>query len=247
MIDTIDPICNPPSLGSTISIAPLTSKTFDLNSFESFLCEVMKIATKNEGNQVLYEPKEYDYASTVLNFASLTAVGDPRISLGYTLSAVYHEFFPKAVAELEIKRSGGCQIVNGYVCDADGRKLKQATEVCPQNYNEDPITSQTIIKRTAEYVKAAMDTHAKNFSDYIKSLRTQGWVDTLHVYANFPIFYVKLTKASSTKGLYYKYYYDVKEVVAKYLGKPISVRTDNGFDNQDHINAVIYVTSIPDY
>lgn len=242
----IDPVCKTPTLDSTL-ISAFTAN-FSVTDFTPFLCEILRLATKSDVDPVLYEPKEYNYEADVLNFAALTAVGDPRVSLGYVLSVAYNEFFPRAVAELEFKRTGGCQVIEGYICDADGRKLKQATTYCPPNYQVTSyLSTAEIISKTVEIVKASVHKHAEGFANYIKSLRENGWVDTLHVYKNFPIFYVKLTKNSEKDALYYKYYFDTREIVANLLDKSIYVRTDNAFDNQNHLDAVIYMSVIPDY
>ena len=242
----IDPNCktsSAPTLDPTL-FAQLTSPYFDIGTFKPFLCEVMKLAGITNVDPILYSPEPFDFSSIVLNFSSLTGVGDPRISLGHVLSAGFYNFYPMALAELEIIRSGGCKIINGYVCDSDGNKKKEASLSCPSNYTSTNITPQDIQLFTANYVYTAIDDHAKRFGDYLKTLESDGWVPTLHFYTRFYMFYVMLTKGSGV--LYLKYYPDARTNLSEYLGIPIQDRNDSIFDNSNHYDAMI-VEYIPNY
>lgn len=242
----IDPICNTsnaPTLDTTL-FEQLTSPYFDINTFKPFLCEVMKLAGVDNIDPILYSPDPFDFSSIVLNFASLTGVGDPRVSLGSVLSAGFAKFYPLAVAQVEIIRAGGCQIVDGYVCDSDGNKKKQAIEICPQNYTATPINAKDIQTFSAQYIFQEVDNHAKKFSNYLKTLQADGWTITLHFYVNYYMFYVKATKGSGV--LYLKYYPDARTNLSDYLNIPVTFRTDSRFDSQDHFNAMM-VASIPEY
>ena len=239
----IDPICDTPSLDPTL-FQQLTSPYFDINTFKPFLCEVMKLAGVDNIDPILYSPEPFDFASVVLNFASLTGVGDPRVSLGSVLSAGFAKFYPLAVAQVEVIRAGGCQIIDGYVCDSDGNKKKQAIEICPKNYSAAPINAKDIQTYAAEYIYTEVDSHAKRFSDYLKTLQADGWTITLHYYVNYYMFYVKAIKGDGV--FYQKYYPDAQTNLSDYLNIPISFRTDSAFDNQDHFTAMTAV-SIPEY
>ena len=239
----IDPICDTPSLDATL-FQQLTSPYFDINTFKPFLCEVMKLAGVDNIDPVLYSPDPFDFSSVVLNFSSLTAVGDPRVSLGSVLSAGFAKFYPLAVAQVEIIRAGGCQIIDGYICDSDGNKKKQAIEMCPSNYIATPINAADIQTYAADYIYTEIDNHAKKFADYLKTLEDDGWTITLHFYVNYYMFYVKATKESGV--FYQKYYPDAQTNLSDYLKIPVIFRTDSVFDNQDHYDAMV-ATSIPDY
>ena len=238
----IDPICTAPTLDTTL-FEQLTSTYFDINQFKPFLCEVMRLAGVDNIDPILYSPEPFDFASVVLNFAALTGVGDPRISLGYVLSAGFNEFFPLALAQVEVIRSGGCQVIDGYICDSDGNKRKEMTVYCPPAFTTVPITSQQIVTRTTQIINQGISDHAKRFSDYIKNLNFQGFSASLHYYKNYYMFYVKLTKGTET--LYLKYYQDAALKVSENLGLIINYRTDSLFDNNDHYEAMI--AQIPDY
>ena len=239
----IDPICSAPSLDLTL-FDQLTSPYFDVNKFKPFLCEIMKLAGQDNIDPILYSPEPFDYSSVVLDFTSLTGVGDPRYSLGYILSSNFAEFLPLAIAQLEVIRSGGCQIIDGYICDSDGNKKRDTITYCPPNFTMTPLDSQQISLRTLNVVEKSVDDYANRFCDYIKSLENDGWIPTLFYYTNFYTFYVKLTKQSGI--LYFKYYPDAKENVSKYLGIPITMRTDSAFDSQNHYNAMS-IGQIPNY
>lgn len=240
----IDPICvtSTPSLDTTL-FEQLTSPYFDMGTFKPFLCEVMKLAGVDNVDSILYSPEPFDFASVVLNFAALTGVGDPRVSLGHVLSVGFNEFFPLALAQVEVIRSGGCQVIDGYICDSDGNKKKEMSVYCPPNFTTIPITAEQVGARTAEIVYKGFNDHASRFANYIKSLKNDGWTPTLYYYEKYFMFYVKLTKGDG--NLYIKYYPDTKDVVASELGLSIILRTDSKFDSEDHYNAMI--ETIPEY
>jgi len=245
-----DPICKTPSLDPSI-FASVTSQYFDINEFRPFLCEVMKMAGIDNIDPILFFPEPIDYSATVLNFAALTGVGDPRISLGHVLSAGFNEFFPLALAQVEVIRSGGCQVIDGFICDSDGNQKKTMTVYCPPNFTTSPITAPQIIKRAKEIIFQGMNDHAQRFSDYITSLRADGWTDSLFYYPDYPTFYIKLVKENSkhipitTLYKYLKYYPDSRKYVSESLDKPIVERLDNKFDSQEHYDAVVAI--IPRY
>ena len=242
----IDPICNTsttPSLDS-ILFSGLTSQNFDMSTIKPFLCEVMQLAGIENIDPILYSPEPIDFSKIFLNFAALTGIGDPRISLGAVLSAGFYEFFPLAMAQLEVIRAGGCQVVDGYICDSDGNKRKEMTIYCPPNFTIIPKTSEQIYRRTLEIVDQEISNHAIKFSNYIKTLITDGWTPTLHYYTRYIMFYIKITKGSGK--MYFKYYPDARNKVAGYLNLPIIDRNDSLFDDSDHYNAMM-VTSIPNY
>lgn len=221
----------------------LTSTSYSLEDIKPFLCEVMKMAGIEDIDPILYYSEEIDYLDISTNFSSLTGVGDPRISLGYVLSAGFNEFFPMALAQVEVIRYGGCQIIDGYICDSDGNKKKETRIECPSNFSMTPITSQQIANRTLEIIQTGIENHAEKFVQYLKLLEKDGWQISLYYYQNFSIFYVRLDKGSGTR--YLKYYPDAREIVSNSLNKNLNIRTDSFFDNEDHFNAIKEI--IPNY
>ena len=238
----IDPICSTPSLDTSV-YKNLTSPYLNMTDLTPFLCEVMKLAGVDDIDPVLYLPESFDYFNAVLNFSALTGVGDPRLSLGHVLSASFNEFYPLALAQVEVIRAGGCQVVDGYICDSDGNKRKETTIDCPANFTLTPITSQQIIDRTAEIIKEGFTNHAQRFVAYVNQLKAQGWVPTLHYYTNYYMFYVKMTKTNSY--LYLKYYPDTRDIVSSLLNLTVNNRSDAVFDNASHYEAMAGI--IPDY
>lgn len=238
----IDPICKTSILDTTL-FEQLTSQYFNIETFKPFLCEVMKLAGIDNIDSILHSPEPFDFSSLVLNFSALTGVGDPRISLGHVLSAGFEEFFPLALAQVEVIRSGGCRVIDGYICDSDGNKRKKMSTYCPPNFTLTPITSQQIALRTSEIIIEKINDHASKFSNYIKTFISDGWTPTLFFYEKYFMFYVKLVK--NDKVSYIKYYPDSKDLVANNLQLSINHRLDSVFDSPEHYTAMI--SEIPEY
>jgi hypothetical protein len=245
MIDDFN--CSKDSTNDTI-FANITSANFDLKSFESFLCEVSKLtnpdnpfvydATTLKDLQEAYDPVNgVDFEKLYIDLDSFYSVGDPRISIGVVLSSVITEIFPSALLQIELNRSGGCQILDNYICDSDGVKIKKVQIVCPEDYKFESITSENIVSKTLEIIDTGLLSHAEKFSNFLKDKEKNGWTLSLHYYTNFYLFYARLQKENSVE--YYKYYQDTKLDVSKLVGKIIQNRNDNLFDNSDHYEAMI--------
>lgn len=101
-----------------------SSKILEPNfNLESFLCEVVKLAKFENISPVLAETGlKFPKQST--NFDGLSSVGDPRASLGLTLSAAYNNFMPRNIVYTETLKYGARQIIDNIVCDADGNPIK---------------------------------------------------------------------------------------------------------------------------
>lgn len=235
----IDPVCKTPSFDTSLFSA-ITGN----GDLRKFLCEVMKIAEYEDIDQVLHLGQVPDYSEELLGVKSLSAVGDPRIPLGNVLKAGYDIFRPMAEIELEIKQNGGCQLIDTYICDSDGRKIKKLEQSCPDGYNFTPLTPEFIITTTTNIITDAFNSHADRFSNFIKDYINNGWAATLHIYQKFPLFYVKLIKDSET--LYFKYYSDTRMRVSQNLGLTINIRDDFAWDSEQHWRSLLEFT-IPNY
>ena len=241
-----DPICTPPGSNAprlSAIYADVLKPTFDLETFKPFLCEVMKMAGVDDIDPILYSVGELDYSQYTTNFDALTSIGDPRISLGSVLKAGFDYFFPLALAQVEVIRSGGCKIVDGYICDSQGNRKKSTITQCPANFSMEPITAEDVKNYTLNLIQSAFLDHAQRFVNYINYMQTLGWTPSLFVYDRFPMFYVKLSNGAG--AIYLKYYQDTKEIVSGKLGLPITLRTDLLFDSPEHSDAM--VSPIPNY
>lgn len=101
-----------------------SSKILEPNfNLESFLCEVVKLAKFENISPVLAETG-LKFPTQSTNFHGLSSVGDPRASLGLTLSAAYTNFMPRNIVYTETLKYGARQVINNVVCDMDGNPIK---------------------------------------------------------------------------------------------------------------------------
>jgi hypothetical protein len=187
-----DPLCNPPLLDSSLfpTGSTLATQGSDYNILP-FLCNLVNLATNPNVDPVLVTPPAYDWTPHV-NFSALTGVGDPRFSDGAILSACFTEFLPKILTQLEVKKAGGYQVVDTYICDADGNPILTKTEQPIQttvgngNINlygyqigsvtteqlMEPITEQSIATFYANYIQSQQNIYAGAFATYINTVYT---------------------------------------------------------------------------
>jgi hypothetical protein len=121
--------CEPNKLNS--SLFPVGSaKLLDRNfNILPFLCDLLQNASMDDSvSPVLVPPEEFDI-TPFTNYAGLTSVGDPRVSLGETISATFVNFLPRMITQTEVMQSGGTQIIDNYICDADGITIKESETV----------------------------------------------------------------------------------------------------------------------
>lgn len=229
----IDKTCSTEKINFDNFYQNLSNLNFDINEYKPFLCEILNISTIEDLDSIFYSDVPINYELKYLNFDSLSATGDPRISLGEILSSVYFEFADLAATQIEIIRSGGCQILDNYICDSQGNKKKKIEKICPDNYKLEPIKSEDIQNKTLEYIERGIKKHANNFIDYLKSL---DFNMELWVYKNFPIFYIRFEK--NQKISYFKYFFDAKDYISEKLNIDIKIRNNNNIDNLLMLNVL---------
>lgn len=161
-----------------------------------YLCNLIKVIDPSkfddDFNPVLVEPPEFDIRPFT-DFSGLLQVGDPRVSLGIVMSATFIHFLPRVITQLEVRQSGGTQIIDNYICDGDGNPIKQsnmapiilsidisgasATNFGALNIPPIATTVEELMKPLDVleikdfvnlYVKNARKDHAESFSDFIK-------------------------------------------------------------------------------
>jgi hypothetical protein len=243
--------CNTSATGPTLgksplldpSLFPVGSATFLNPNYNilPFLCNLLQVSNDETISPVLVEQPEFDI-TPYTDFSLLNNVGDSRVSLGQSLSAAFIYFLPRVIVQNEVIKSGGTQIINNYICDADGNVKKEsqtvpvilsldlsgeksykygAIEVPAQKYEPEELlkrfTGDDITNFVKNYVQSEKNKHSEYFVSFINThFIPAGWIPTLKCHSNLNIFYVELTL--NTKKVYLKYYDDVKENVAKLLG-----------------------------
>jgi hypothetical protein len=235
-----------------------------------FLCDLLKYANDETVSPVIVEAPEFDI-SPFTDFTGLTAVGDPRASLGNTLQATFINFLPRIIAQTEIFQSGGTQVIDNIICDAEGQPIKTSSTIPallsldltgkkPYQYGSllvppitetleellRPIDPQEVIDYVNIYVKSSIDEQVIYFARFITEyFLVNGWSPTLAAYEQPPIFLVKLTKDNEI--VYIKYFTDVKHQLGCALGIR-SIQTYFGTTTLDDRAMVVALSNdIPNY
>lgn len=153
--------------------------------------------------------KTINQLTTIPDFSILSAVGDKRFSLGHMISAVFSVYLPKIELYREVSQAGGCKIIDNYICNSDGIKIKQVTTNCPANVSNplQIIQPQEII----EFVKTTYQNSVNNdinaFVNYLTvNFLNKGYTADVFVVNGFPFFYIEVKNNIDTQ--YFKYYYN---------------------------------------
>jgi hypothetical protein len=235
-----------------------------------FLCNLLQYANDETVSPVIVEAPEFDI-TPFTDFTGLTAVGDPRISLGETMSATFINFLPRMIAQTEVMQSGGTQVIENIICNADGIPIKESRTIPvllsldlsgqkPYQYGAltvppitqtieelmTPINPTEVTDYVNNYVYNSKKDHITYFSQFLQTyFLSKGWTTSLIAYNIPPMFLVKLDKDSKT--VYIKYYTDVQNEVACTIGAT-SILTHFGTSNVENRAMIVAIgNQIPDY
>jgi len=181
-------------------------------NFKAWVDEILPHAG-NENIDPILNPQDLpDQFITMPDMWALSAVGDPRFSLGHMLSAAFKEFYPRIQLYQEIKLAGGCQVVDNYICNSDGVPIKEISTICPAGTSYDIIEPQEIIQfvQNTYNIQVEYDTNA--FVTYIKqNFLDKGYDLEMLQYPNIQfILLIKVTNGT-TDTKYFKYNYQQRE------------------------------------
>ena len=210
---------------------------------DPYLCQLMKNAVDPniDSEYLIIQQKQggFDYENYLNNFySSLSAMkGDGRVDFGQVWNAVKEDFVPRATTQIEIAQSGGCQVVDGYICDSDGNKIKEASLNCREGEEYlKTITVQEVTEYVTNFILTKRQESADSFINFLKlEYKANGWSLTSYFYTKTYFYYVEAFKDrvvfNTTTGLssivtdrnYFKYYQDQKEYVAQQLQIPLNV------------------------
>lgn len=263
-----------PSLSGKLnpSFFPVGSaQHLDLNyNILPFLCDLLKAATDSSIDPALTQPPEPFDLTPYTNFNYLSAVGDPRVSLGETMTQTYIYFLPRVITQTEVRQAGGTQVIDKYICTADGTPIK-VSETIPAILSLDltgetsyqygsitvpPISAtfddlMTIIDPTEvtgfveKYVSKRKSDHAKDFVRFIKRKFKNANIIAIDLYELTKFLIVNLKEGNKTT--YLKYYYDVAHEVAFRLNKK-TMRQHSYFPSPENLaQALAFGSDVPNY
>jgi hypothetical protein len=223
-----------------------TAQHLDINyNILPFLCDLLKATTDNNVSPLLTEPPPEFDLTPFTDFSGLTGVGDPRVSLGEVMTQTYIYFLPRVITQTEVRQAGGTQVIDNYICTADGTPIKISETVPvllsldltgqkPYQYGAitiPPISStyerlmelvqpEEVSCYVRNYMNSAKERHAQSFVDFINTYLNDFKVKSINVYEQFKYLSVELTKnvANTIETIYLKYYSDVANKVGCLLG-----------------------------
>lgn len=188
--------------------------------WKKYLCYVMGLAGNEDVDPVMSGDLDFAIDAQRPDFEALQGVGDIRFSLGTLLSSVYAKYESRVEVLKDIQRAGGCQIIEDYICNADGVPIKKVSEAC-EGVDTTPITSQEIISFVTLSYNQAIVNDTDGFIKFLqKEYIDKGWTVTLHTYADLPLFFARAYKGNDKK--FYRYYYDQRDYVATALNLTIT-------------------------
>lgn len=232
-----------------------------------YLCQLLKLANVPNIDPVVRIENEngFDYEHYLDSFyAQLSSMrSDPRVSFGDVWTQVSTVFLPRSLTQIEIAQAGGCQVINNYICNADGVKIKEASSTCKEGEEFlKPITSEEITNFVTNYIQERYNYYSDGFVEYInKNYRNQGWTIKLIFYSRIYFFYVEASKkyitlvnkvsTEFTDKKFFKYYQDSKEYISEKMGIPITLNSGFAFEeeirNYGELSEAIVLDPIPDY
>lgn len=235
-----DPNCNTSKLNS--AFFPVGSaQHLDINfKILPFLCDLLKATTDDSVSPLLTEPPTPFDLTPYTDFTELNQIGDPRVSLGETMTQTYINFLPRVIAQTEVRQNGGTQVVDGYICNSDGVPIKKSESInailsldlngknsyqygaitvppISATFEElmKPLESQEIIDFVNTFVNDTKNLYSEYFVDFIKKY-FPNWTPTVNAYQESKFIIVELKLKDQT--VYLKYYFDSANRVACLLG-----------------------------
>lgn len=262
-----------PTYGSLSAIPGLSGwnvlTRFDITPY---LCQLLKVANIPYVDPVVKIEDEngFDYNHFLDSyFSQLSAIGaNDRVNFAEVWKEVSLEFLPRAFTQLEIAQAGGCQVINNYICNADGIKIQQASSTCKEGEQYlKPITPQELQTFITNYIQTKYNNHSDGLISYIKrEFINKGWSIKLVCYTKVYVFLIEASRTATTTTLdennkekiitytekqFIKYYYDQKEYISKKLNKPLSLRDIILFDEEPQnyvaLSEAMIIDKIPNY
>jgi len=269
----LDPNCTTTALNPTLfPVGTAQHMDITYNIFP-FLCDLLKATTDNNFNPILADNTTPFDLTPYTDFSALTAIGDPRVSLGETMTQTYVNFLPRVITQTEVRQNGGTQVIDNYICNADGVPIKQSTAVPillsldltgkkPYKYGAitipplsatyeqlmEPIHPNEVIDFVSSYMNDAKNAHSEDFVKFINTYFNT-WTPEVDLYSTPPALLVRLSKPENNdiSYVYIKYYTDSANKVACLLQLDKVNQFFGTSSAKDHAMGSALSSKIPDY
>jgi hypothetical protein len=252
-------VCEIPELPDISKYPDLSNpKNLTVENITPFLCEVIKLAKRDDVDPVLIPgPSAFDISPWIDSLVNLTDVGDPRLSLGELMKRTLDKYKPLLEVKLSILQDG-CRIEDEIICDPSGKEVYNVKEVCGQggfdiNDINEEITLESLKKFTYDIWNEKLNKTAEDFSEFIKkNYLNKGWNVELISYSTgdlerikygreIPLFVVKVQNEKKEMK-YFKYYFDSRNIVATKLNLKIQIKNVKDMRSSNDMDLVDALT-----
>ena len=232
-----DQTCDP----NILKVPPISAFYNTHTDLNDFLCQLMQAAANDSIDPTLIQGVAADATASV-NYKALTAVGDHRFRDGDIIKAAFTNFLPKLVAQVEVKAAGGTQIIDKYICDADGNVKKESETIPilttvgsqgmkiygydieggldPQKLLE-PFKQTDVLDFVQGFISDKSKEHADDFITYLQLHYPRPiWKANLHAFKYPAFFYIGLDHVETGTVLgtvYLKYHPEMQDYIAQKL------------------------------
>ena len=138
-----------------------------------------------------------DIAELDTTGSDLTTIGSAGLSR-YTYAEIENDlrenFYQQVDTNQEILAQNGCQIIEGYVCDADCNRIAKASSTCPPNYTYTPIKPSAVISLIIDKMLNGIEEDRRAFVQRCNYYKSKGWKLEAYAQPNLLKFYIKFFK-----------------------------------------------------
>ncbi len=185
--------------------------------YDAWVNEVLPHAGNLNIDPILTDPGEVNQYDTMPDFFALSAVGDPRFSMGHAMVSAISVFMPRIQLYQEVKSAGGCQVIENFICNSDGVPIKELSTPCPAGTSIEIIKPEEVVNFVLGTIYGNIHKDILAFVNYIQfNFISKGYTCVLYKFLNIEAFFlVELKKDNDL--VYLKYYYQDAETVSDLL------------------------------
>lgn len=232
--------------------------------YSAYLCQLLKNATNPEVDPIIRIENEtpFNYETYLSSFyEQLSTLGDTRVNFYEVWTEITNTILPRAITQIEIAQAGGCQVVDGFICNEEGIALKKASTNCREGEEFlKPVTQIEIVNTVTNFIQNKQNLHSDAFVEYTqKTFIDKGWEVNLIYYSKMHMFYVEAIRNKGKKNEtreYKKYYQDSRNYISNKLNIPLTTiddyifrveDTENGRNNADKLIKHLIIDPLPNY
>jgi hypothetical protein len=248
--NTIPEACPPKNLPNKDNFPKLGSNLEGLGAdLTPLICDVIKLSRRDDVDPVLSPGGEMDNSAWIRALTGLHDVGDPRFSMGQLMLEGLNKYLKPLEIYTRILQEGCC-VKDGVLCDADGKQIPEYGNEC-----KEPDPDLFKYENIVQFVQNLWDEKTNQVAvDFVKYIKTnyinKGWKAEAITWGDdkdlkkikhgrsIPLFYIKLTLPSNKnqKPIYYKYFFDKRELVASQLGVKLIMQDMRQFQRDSFKN-----------